>query len=174
MTAMRAQGAARAATEMPLDTPARAVAGPLQNASLDRLSCLMRHWTWTDEARQRLERELVEGWEYEDAPFADHPFGSYYHWCALLCGFGEAALEGDLLSSSEMDQIRADLYASLPALRACRQLLLVIPSKLEAQLPVVDLIRSDDALGRLRRLHVAFGEALTRERMAREVESLDQ
>jgi hypothetical protein len=23
----------------------------------------------------------------------DHPFGSYYHWCALLCGFSEAALE---------------------------------------------------------------------------------
>jgi hypothetical protein len=27
---------------------------------------------------------------YDDDPMTDHPFGAYYHWCALLCGFGES------------------------------------------------------------------------------------
>lgn len=146
----------------------------LREASIDRLACLMRHWTWTDEARQRFERELTDGWEYENAPFADHPFGAYYHWCALLCSFGDAALEDGLLSSSAMGPIRADLEASQPALRACRQLLLTIPSTLEQQPLVADLIRSEESLGRLRRLHVAFGDALNHARASREVESLDQ
>jgi hypothetical protein len=154
-------------------TPAGSVEGSLRDASPDRLSCLMRHWTWAEQARERLERELAEGWEYEDAPFADHPFGSYYHWCALLCGIGEAALDEGLLPPSQMDPIRADLDASLPWLRACRQLLVVIPSALEPQPRIVDLVRSEDALGRLRRLHAAFGDALRGEQMAREIESLD-
>jgi hypothetical protein len=161
--------------QMSADTAIQRLApGSLKDASPDRLTCLMRHWTWAEEAKDRLERELADGWEYDDAPFADRPFGSYYHWCALLCGFGEAVMEGGFLSPSQMDPIRADLEASLPALRACRQLLVVIPSRLEEQPRIVDLVRSEDTLGRLRRLHVAFGEALRQEQMAREVESLDQ
>lgn len=146
----------------------------LKDATVDRLSCLVRHWTWADEARQAFERQLADGAGYDEDLNADHPFGSYYHWCALLCGFGDAALEQGLLSPSQLDAIRQDLDASLPGMRACRQLLVVIPSSLEEQPRVVDLIADAEALGRLRRVHAAFGEALRRERMAREVESLDQ
>jgi hypothetical protein len=42
----------------------------------------------------------ANGWEYDDDPLGDHLFGAYYHWCALLCGFSEAALEHGLLSES--------------------------------------------------------------------------
>jgi Cyclophilin-like family len=69
------------------------VNGSLRNASVDRLTCLVRHWTWADEALARFEQELAGGWEYDEDPVADHPFGAYYHWCALLCGFSDAALE---------------------------------------------------------------------------------
>jgi hypothetical protein len=74
------------------------VNGSLKSASLDRLACLLRHWAWADEARTAFDRELASGWDYDDDPMSDHPFGSYYHWCALLCGFSEAALEHGLLS----------------------------------------------------------------------------
>jgi hypothetical protein len=74
-----------------------AVNGSLSNASVDRLACLLRHWTWADEAMARFERELAAGWDDEDDPMSDHPFGSYYHWCALLCGFAEAAHDQSLL-----------------------------------------------------------------------------
>jgi hypothetical protein len=70
-----------------------AVDGSLKTATVDRLTCLIRHWTWADEAMREFERELASGWEYDEDPAADHPFGAYYHWCALLCGFGEAALD---------------------------------------------------------------------------------
>jgi len=149
------------------------VIGALSSASVDRLTCLMRHWRWADEALARFERELAGGWEYDEDPVADHPFGAYYHWCALLCGFGEAALEHGLLSTLQLDAIRQDLEASLPGLRACRQLLVVIPASLEEHPRIVDLLRDDEALGRLRRLHNAFGEALSEERMARELDALD-
>jgi len=36
------------------------------------------------------DRELAGALVEEDNPAADRPFGAYYHWCALLCGFGEA------------------------------------------------------------------------------------
>jgi hypothetical protein len=150
-----------------------AVEGSLRDASLDRLVCLLRHWTWADEALARFDRELANGWDYEDDPMSDHPFGAYYHWCALLCGFSEAALEQGLLSTLQLDAIRRDLEASLPGLRACRQLLVVIPSSLEQQPRVVDLLRDEETLGRLRRVHEAFGEALREERMSREIDSLD-
>ena len=150
------------------------LAGSLKGASVDRLACLVRHWTWADEARRTFERQLADGADYEEDLNADHPFGSYYHWCALLCGLGEAALEQGLLSPSQLDRIREDLEASVPGMRACRQLLVVIPSSLEEQPRVVDLIADEAALGRLRRVHAEFGEALRQERMAREVESLDQ
>ena len=58
----------------------------LKGASINRLACLVRHWTWANEAKARFERELADGWEYDEDPPADHLFGSYYHWCALLCG----------------------------------------------------------------------------------------
>jgi hypothetical protein len=87
--------------------------GPLEDASVSRLACLFRHWTWADEARARFERELTEGWEYDEDLLADHPFGAYYHWCALLCGFTEAALEHGLLSGTQLAALRPDLEARL-------------------------------------------------------------
>jgi hypothetical protein len=146
----------------------------LRGASLDRLTCLSRHWTWADEAMQRFERELADGWEYDEDLLADHPFGSYYHWCALLCGFSEAALEQGLLSTLQLAAVRGDIEVTLTGLRACRQLLAVIPASLEEQPRIVDLLRDEDTLGRLRRVHKAFGDALREERMSREIDSLDQ
>jgi len=149
------------------------VSGSLSDASLDRLACLSRHWAWADEAKTAFDRELADGWHDDDDPISDHPFGSYYHWCALLCGFSEAALEHGLLSPFQLDAIRQDLEVSLPGLRACRQLLVVIPASLEEQPRVVTLIRDDDTLRRLRRVHNAFGDALREERRSREIDSLD-
>jgi hypothetical protein len=108
----------------------------LREASVDRLACLLRHWTWANEAMARVDRELADGWDYDDDPMSDHPFGAYYHWCALLCAFGEAALDHGLLSPLQLDPIRQDMEVSLPGLRACRQLLVVIPDSLEEQPPV--------------------------------------
>jgi hypothetical protein len=156
----------QADTGTPLD-------GSLREASLDRLACLLRHWAWADEAMAAFDRELANGWDYDDDPISDHPFGSYYHWCALLCGFSEAALEHGLLSPLQLDEIRRDLEVSLPGLRACRQLLVVIPASLEDQPRILDLLRDEETLGRLRRVHEAFGEALREERLSREVQSLD-
>jgi hypothetical protein len=121
----------------------------------------------------QFEQELAGGWECDEDPAADHPFGAYYHWCALLCGLSEAALEHGLLSTVQLDAIRRDLEASLPGLRACRQLLVVIPASLEEHPRLADLIRDDEMLGRLRRLHQAFGEALRKEQMSRELDLLD-
>jgi hypothetical protein len=149
------------------------VNGSLRDASLDRLACLLRHWAWADEARTAFDRELANGWDDDDDPMSDHPFGSYYHWCALLCGFSEAALEHGLLSPLQLDAIRRDLEVSLPGLRACRQLLVVIPASLEEQPRIVDLLRDEETLGRLRRVHNAFGEALREERLSREIDLLD-
>ena len=100
----------------------------------------------------RFERELTNGWGYDDDPTADHLFGAYYHWCALLCGFSEAALEHGLLSASQLDALRPDLEAILPGLRACRQLLVVIPASREERPRIVDLLRDDEALGRALRV----------------------
>src|SRR5262249_59078126 len=104
---------------------------------------------------------------------SDVPFGSYYHWCALLCGFCEAALEHGLLSPLQLDAIRRDLEVSLPGLRACRQLLVVIPASMAEQPRIRDLLRDEETLERLRRLHDAFGDALREERLSREIDSLD-
>lgn len=150
-----------------------AVDGSLRNASVDRLACLLRHWAWANEARERFEQELAAGWESDENPVADHPFGSYYHWCALLCGFSDAALEQGLLSPRQLNMIRRDLEMTLPGLRACRELLVVIPASREEQPRVADLLRDEDTLGRLRRLHDAFGAALRAERMSRAIDSLD-
>ena len=147
--------------------------GSLKNASVDRLACLFRHWTWADEARMRFERELADGWDYDEDLAADHPFGAYYHWCALLSGLSEAGVVHGLFSPLQLEPIRQDVEASLPGLRACRQLLVVIPDSLEEQPRIVDLLRDDETLGRLRRIHEAFGEALRQEQASREIESLD-
>ena len=155
------------------DDTAAPISGLLSDAPLDRLACLLRHWAWADEARIAFDRELANGWDYDDDPMRDHPFGSFYHWCALLCGFSEAALEHGLLSSSQLDAIRRDLEVSLPGLRACRQLLVRIPASLEEQPRVQDLRGDEETLGRLQRVHDAFGDALREERMAREIDSLD-
>ena len=147
--------------------------GSLQDASVDRLACLSRHWTWANEAMARFDQELASGWDYDEDLVADHPFGSYYHWCALLCGIGEAALEHGLLSTDQLDAIRSDLEASVAGLRACRQLLVVVPTSLEEHPRIVDLLRDDETLGRLRRLHHAFGEAIREEQTNRELDLLD-
>ena len=145
----------------------------MKGTSINRLACLIRHWTWADEARVRFERELANGWEYDEDPPADHLFGAYYHWCALLCGFGEAALEHEFLSASQMEALRSDLERCLPELQACRQVLVVIPASRERHPRLVDLLRDEDSLRRLRRVHHAFGEALSDEQMSREVDFLD-
>jgi len=147
--------------------------GPLNVASLDRLVCLLRHWAWADEAMTRFDRELANGFNYDDDPMSDHPFGAYYHWCALLCGFGEAALDHGLLTPIQLEPIRGDLEACLPDLRACRELLIKIPISLEEQPRIVDLLSDGETLARLRRVHQAFGEALRKEQMSREIDSLD-
>jgi len=122
----------------------------------------------------RFERELADGWDYDEDLAADHPFGAYYHWCALLSGFTEAAVVHGLLSPLQLEPIRHDVEASLPGLRACREILVVIPDMLEEQPRVVDLLRDNETLGRLRRIHEAFGDALRQEQASREIESLDQ
>jgi hypothetical protein len=134
----------------------------------------MRHWAWADEARVTFDRQLANGWDDDDDPMSDHPFGAYYHWCALLCAFGEATLDHELLSPQELEPIRLDIEASLPSLRACRQLLLVIPASLEEHPRIVDLLRDGETLPRLRRLHQAFGRALQNEQVSREIDSLDK
>lgn len=155
------------------DLKEMAANGSLTAASVDRLSCLLRHWTWADEAMLRFEHELASGWEYDEDPVADHPFGSYYHWCALLCGLSETTLHDGLLPMRQLDTLRKDLEATLPWLRACRQLLVEIPASLENQPRIVDLLRDEAMLGRLRRVHTAFGDALRTELMSRELDSLD-
>jgi hypothetical protein len=150
-----------------------AVKRSLRDVSLDRLACLLRHWTWADEAMATFDRELANEWDYDDDPMSDPPFGAYYHWCALLCAFGEAALDHGLLSPMQLEPIRQDLEASLPGLRACRQRLVVIPTSPEEQPRIVDLIRDGETLTRLRRVHEAFGEALRQEQVSREIDSLD-
>ena len=120
----------------------------------------------------RFDRMLADGWEYDDDPCADRLLGAYYHWCALLCGFGEAALQQGLLSGSQLDAVRSDLETSLAGLRACRQLLVVIPASREEQPRIVDVLRDGQMLSRLRRIHDAFGRTLREERMSRDFDVL--
>ena len=105
---------------------------------MGRLAYLLRHWTWADEAMKLFNRQLAGGWEYDDDSKADQPSGAYYRWCALLCAFAEAALEHGPLSPAQLDAFRRDVDASLPGLRACRQLLVVIPASLKDEPRVVD------------------------------------
>src|SRR3954471_24046722 len=45
----------------------------LKHASWDRLACLLRHWTWANEAMATFDRELATGLDDEDDPMSDHP-----------------------------------------------------------------------------------------------------
>jgi len=145
----------------------------LKTVSIGRLACLVRHWAWADEAMARFERELADGLEYDEDLATDHPFGSYYHWCALMSGFVDAAQAGQLLSTQELAAIRDDIEGSVEELRACRDILLEIPSSLETHPLVVHLLQDGEKLSRLRRLHQAFGDAIRRERAWREIALLD-
>jgi len=145
---------------------------PLTAVSSDRLVCLLRHWTWADEARAAFDRELAELRD-DGNLVADRPFGAYYHWCALLCALSEAALDHALLSSSELADLRPDIEGSLPGLRACRELLVVIPTSVERHANVIELLRDPETLDRLRRLHDRYGDVVRKEQMLREVDSLD-
>ena len=169
-TEQKLTGESHVANGVSVEAPAN---GSLKNASINRLACLFRHWTWADEAMAQFERELADGWEYDEDPLADHPFGAYYHWCALLCGFSEAALEHGLLSGLQLDAVGPDLEACLPELRACRQLLVVIPGSLEEHPRILERRRDTETLGRLRRVHRACGDALRAEHLSRELDLLD-
>ena len=168
-TSQTLPGELPAATNVAVDARPR---GPLKEASISRLACLFRHWTWANEAMVQFERELAAGLDYDDNPQADHPFGAYYRWCALLCGFSEAALDRALLSDLQLESLRVDIEASLPGLRACRQLLVVIPASFEEHPRIVDLLHDHETLERLRRIHSAFGDALRQEQRSRELEWL--
>src|SRR3954463_13960692 len=71
------------------------------------------------------------------------------------------------------EPIRLDLEASAPVLKACRQVLIVVPASLEEHPLIVNLVGDGDTLPRLRRLHHAFGVALREEQASREINSLD-
>jgi hypothetical protein len=150
-----------------------AVNASLSAVSFNQLACLVRHWTWADDAKGRFERELANGWAYEEDPLGDHLFGTYYHWCALLCGFSEAALDHRLLTDAALDALGPDIEASLPTLRTCRQLLVVIPTSREEHPRIVDVLRDGQTLARLRRIHHAFGEALRDAQTSRELDLLN-
>lgn len=147
-------------------------AGPLRAATNNRLACLVRHWMWADEARRQFECELG-GWDFDHDPAADRLFGAYYHWCALLCGFSEAALNHALLIGPQLANLRLDIEATLPQLQSCRQVLVVIPASRELNPRIVDLLRDRTTIERLRRLHEAFGEAVRDEQRSREFDLLN-
>ena len=149
---------------------------PLKHLSIERLSSMLRHWAWADEARSRFERELAS---FPDdlvrtaADSGDRALGAYYEWCALLCAIGEAALSHALVYHAPLDAVREDVEALVPWLRICRKRLLDVPASPEPHPKVADLQRDSGTLTRLRRIHRAFGEALRNEQVSREVDSLD-
>ena len=145
---------------------------PLRHVSLDRLTCLLRHWTWADEARGRFEQELSDV-EDDSTLVADRPFGALHHWSALLCALSEVALDDGLLSRARREALLDDIESSLPRLRESRKLLISIPHSFERRPMVIDLTRNSDAVERMRRIHQAFGQALSEEEALRELASLD-
>jgi hypothetical protein len=148
---------------------------PLKRLSIDRLSGLLRHWAWADEAKSRFERELqaFPDEHARGADSADRALGAYYAWCAMLCAIGEAALSHALVHHPPLDAIHDDLEAIIPWLRVCRKRLFDVPTSPEPNPKIADLYRDTGTLTRLRRLHRAFGEAFRNEQVSREVDSLD-
>jgi hypothetical protein len=142
-------------------------AAALSRSSIDRFACLVRHWAWADAARARFERERSLGWEGDADPFAHRLFGSYYLWCALLCGLFDTALEDDLLSPSQMATLQPDLDACLPILHAGRHILVAVPRTREGDPRIIDLLRGDGALSCLRRVHGRLGAVLLEEQATR-------
>ena len=133
-----------------------------------RLACLARHWAWADGARSRLDRALADGWDVEQDPAGDHLFEAYYQWCALLCALIEAVLDGELVSSDQLETVRSDVELVLPTLRRCRDVLLVIPATREERPRVGDLLRDDGStLERIRRIHGLFGATVAKEQRSR-------
>lgn len=157
-------------SELPAAPPLAPLSGSLQDASTSRLVCLLRHWKWADEALAQFDTERAIALERNVGATDVNPAGGYHRWCALLCGFSEAALEQGLLPGWQLDTLRSDLEASLAELRSSRQLFVEIPASLHEHPPVA----KDDgqALARLRRLHHAFGTALRDEQASRELELL--
>ena len=86
---------------------------------------------------------------------------------------GEAALDDGQLPASQLETLRSDLEACLPELRACRQLLVAIPVSREEHPRVVDVLRYEESLCRLRRVHNVVGDALRVARLSREVDFID-
>jgi hypothetical protein len=149
---------------------------PLKQISIERLSCLLRHWAWADEAKSRFERELAS---FPDehartaASSGDRALGAYYNWCAMLCAIGEAAVGHSLLHHAPLEVVRADLEEILPWLRVCKKRLFDVPANPEPHPTIADLHRDSATLTRLRRTHRAFGEAFRNEQVSREVDALD-
>ena len=149
---------------------------PLKHLSLERLRCLMRHWSWAEDARTRFERELaVFPSDYDRGPGAptDRPLGAYYYWCAMLGALGDAAEAHHLTYHAPLDAIHEDLGSLLPWLRVCRKRLFDIPASPEQHPTLADLHRDKDTVARLRRVHRAFGDAFRSEQVSRDVDSLD-
>ena len=149
---------------------------PLKQLSIERLRCLLRHWSWAEEARTRFERELAAfPSDYDRGPGAstDRPIGAYYHWCALLCALGDAADGHHLTNHAPLDTIHDDLTTLLPWLRVCRKRLFDVPTSPEQPQTLADLHRDTDTVARLRRVHRAFGDAFRNEQVSRDVDALD-
>jgi hypothetical protein len=149
---------------------------PLKHLSIERLRCLLRHWSWADEARTRFERELASFPSDYDRPAgasADRPIGAYYHWCALLCALGDAADGHNLTNHAPLDTIHDDLRSLLPWLRVCRKSLFDVPASPEPHPTLGDLHRDQDTVTRLRRVHRAFGDAFRNEQVSRDIDALD-
>ena len=149
---------------------------PLKTISIERLSSLLRHWAWADEAKSRFERELAsfpDEHARTTTGAGDRALGAYYHWCAMLCAIGEGAMRHALVHHAPLDVIREDLEATLPWLRVCRKRLVDVPVSPDPHPKIADLHRDSGTLTRLRRIHRAFGEAFRNEQVSREVDALD-
>ena len=147
--------------------------GSLKGASINRLACLFRHWTWADEAW----RDSSESWQRMGVPTKIRL--PIIYSVRTTIGVRCCAVSARRRSSTDFCRGRG-WTRSVPTskrvclvLQACRQLLVVIPASREEHPRIVDLFRDDEMLGRLRRVHCAFGEALREEQMSRELDFLD-
>ena len=62
--------------------------GSLKHASWDHLACLLRHWTWANEAMVTFDRELATGWDNAKTIQCPIIRSDVYHWCALPVRLG--------------------------------------------------------------------------------------